>query len=358
MAEGHLAEQKITEGVGPVELRHLEGVHDVALGLAHLLAVDRPPAVGDDRDGGLQPQGQEHERPDDAVEADDVLAHHVPDGRPVFPEHRGIVQIPHRRGVIDQGVEPDVNHVLLVARDRDAPLEGRTGHGLIPNLPPQEAHDLVVADARHDPAQVLFVMFDQPGDVFGGSEKVAFLLHQGQGPAAVRAGVALPGAGLGDVGLAGDAVLPLVGPLVDVPLVHQFPEHGLDHADMARLGGADEVVVADIQDLPQILEVDVDLVHQLLGRHPLRLRGGLDLLPVLVRPCEEIHVVPLHALVTAHDVAGYRRVGVADVGDVVDVIDGSGDVEIPAVHNKKPPYSRTRTVRPGRVPRPVGPSRA
>ena len=166
MAEGHLAKQKITESVGPVELRHLEGVHDVALGFAHLLAVDRPPAVGDDRDGGLQPQGQEHERPDDAVEADDVLAHHVPDGRPVFPEHLGIVQIPHRRGVIDQGVEPDINHVLLVARNRDSPLEGRPGHGLIPHLPPEEAHDLVVANARHDPVQVLFVMVDQPGDVF------------------------------------------------------------------------------------------------------------------------------------------------------------------------------------------------
>ena len=166
MAEGHLAQQKITEGVSPIELRHPEWVHDVTLGLAHLLAIDRPPAVGDDRDGGLQPQGQEHERPDDAVEADDVLAHHVPDGRPVFPEHLGIVQIPHRRGVIDQGVEPDINHVLLVARNRDSPLEGRPGHGLIPHLPPEEAHDLVVANARHDPVQVLFVMVDQPGDVF------------------------------------------------------------------------------------------------------------------------------------------------------------------------------------------------
>ena len=106
---------------------------------------------------------------------------------------------------------------------------------------------------------------------------------------------------------------------------------------MAWLGGADEVVVADIQDLPQFFEVDVDLVHQLLRRHPLRLRGGLDLLSVLVRPREESHIIALHTLVAAHDVAGYRRVGVADVGNVVDVIDGGGDVEIPAVHDKKPP---------------------
>ena len=126
---------------------------------------------------------------------------------------------------------------------------------------------------------------------------------------------------------------------------------------MARLGGADKIVVADIQDLPELLEVDVDLVHQLLGRHPLRLCSGLDLLPVLVRPCEKIHVVPLHALVTAHDVAGYRRVGVADVGNIVDVIDGGGDVEIPAVHDKKPPEF-TYLDRPDRDPRSAGPSRA
>ena len=97
---------------------------------------------------------------------------------------------------------------------------------------------------------------------------------------------------------------------------------------MVVVGGADEAVVADIQQLPQILDGGDDLVHILLG-----LDAGvgglvLDLLAVLVGAGQEHHIIPLHPLEAGQCVTGHGGVAVADVQLVAGVVDGGGDVEL------------------------------
>ena len=55
--------------------------------------------------------------------------------------------------------------------------------------------------------------------------------------------------------------------LVDVTLLIQLGEDLLAGLHVVVVGGADEAVVADVQQLPQILDSGYDLVHILLGGH-------------------------------------------------------------------------------------------
>src|SRR5207245_4655119 len=91
--------------------------------------------------------------------------------------------------------------------------------------------------------------------------------------------------------------------------------------DVEVVGRADEAVVADVQALPEPPEDAGDLVAVLLGRHALLARRALDVLAVLVGAGQEERVLALQAAGARQRVGGDRRVGVAHVGHVVDVVD-------------------------------------
>ena len=81
--------------------------------------------------GQRKPQSHKENRPVYNVEADNVLAHHVQIGRPVFFESFAAVAVgvvADTRYIIRQSVEPDVNDVFIVEIDGDAPSERRTRH--------------------------------------------------------------------------------------------------------------------------------------------------------------------------------------------------------------------------------------
>ena len=73
--------------------------------------------------------GHEHGRPNHAVEADDVLAHHVvlrgPAIRQLGLGLGRVHAVAHGGHVVEKGVEPHVGHVLLVKRHGDAPVKAR-----------------------------------------------------------------------------------------------------------------------------------------------------------------------------------------------------------------------------------------
>jgi hypothetical protein len=97
------------------------------------------------------------------------------------------------------------------------------------------------------------------------------------------------------------------------------------------VGGADELVVADPELVPERLEAAADLVGVLLGGASPAFGRLFDLLAVFIGPGEEEGLQPRHAGVDRQGVGDDGGVGVADVGDVVDVIDGRGDVGFFAV---------------------------
>jgi hypothetical protein len=101
----------------------------------------------------------------------------------------------------------------------------------------------------------------------------------------------------------------------------------LDGFVVAGLGRADEVVVGDVERVPGVTKVLGSFVHELLGRDPTGLRRALHLQPVLVGAGQVEDVVTPEPPPPGEHVPGHRRVRVADVRDIVDVIDGGGDVE-------------------------------
>ena len=121
-----------------------------------------------------------------------------------------------------------------------------------------------------------------------------------------RAGLPRPQLALGlEVGAA-RAVPAFVDALVD-PAVVVAPLDDLRHLRFVPgVRGADEEVVADVDDRHQRLELGRVAVAQLLRRDPLALGRQLDRLAVLVGAGEEEDVLPALAHVPGEDVRGHR----------------------------------------------------
>ncbi len=132
---------------------------------------------------------------------------------------------------------------------------------------------------------------------------------------------------VGVVLLAGDAVL--AGERVEldvagvVAALQEFGDGGL----VAGFGGADEVVVGDVQALPGLGELRCDRVGERLRVETRGLGGLLDLEAVLVGAGEVLDVVAEEAVPPGERVADDRRVRMAEVGLGVDVVDRRGHVE-------------------------------
>ena len=146
-------------------------------------------------------------------------------------------------------------------------------------------------------------------------------------------------------GLAGGAVLALIGALVDVAVVVHLLEDLLHGGAVIVVGGADEPVVGDVHQLPQIQHAPLalhDAVHEGLRRHAGLLRLRLDLLAVLVGAGEEHHVIALQALIAGDGVGGHGAVGVADVQLVRRIVNGRCDIKRLLLHGSLSPFPPPR----------------
>jgi hypothetical protein len=143
---------------------------------------------------------------------------------------------------------------------------------------------------------------------------------------------------LGVERLAPDAVPALVRREVEiVGVLAPDPLPQLPHDALVALAGrADEavallavlpVLALHAERAPRLVEARRDLVDQLLRREAALGRGLLDLLAVLVGAGEEAGVVPAHPVEPGDRVAHHGGVRVAEVRDVVDVVDRRRDVE-------------------------------
>ncbi len=301
--------------------------------------------MGKDVLGQRLADGHEHGRPDHAVEADDVLAHHVvlrgPAIRQLGLGLGRVHTVAHGGHVVEKRVEPHVGNVLLVEGYGNAPVEARARDREVLEAALNKAADLVHAEVGLDKVRVLVVELEEAILERGELEEVGLLLHALERAAAVGAEVLALGVvllvgfcdlGLGEVGLLGHAVPAVVGVLVEVArLLHALPEvlHGVV---LALLGGADEVVVRDLELAPEVLEERGLGVAPLLRGHAMGGCGLRNLLAVLVHAREELDVIARRATVTRLDVAEDGRVGRAQVRLGVDVVDGRGDEEARLCH--------------------------
>ena len=328
IAEGHLPHQEIAHRVAGIPAAQHHRIHHVAHGLAHLLPVDDQPAVPENLLGQRESQRVEHDGPVDRVETDDLLPDQMHVRRPVFPIQPVVIRaVSQRRDVIAQRVNPDVDRMLGIKVHGNAPLDAGPADAQILESGLQEVVDhLVGAAGGLDEIRVLLDVPDQPGSVLVHPEEIALLLRLLHGAAAVRAAPVLQ-LQLRPEALAGRAVPALVFRLVNVALVVQLAEDLLHRLDMAVVRGADEIVVLDVHQLPQVLDPGDNPVHILLGRLSQGLRLLLDLLAVLIGSGQEKHVVSRQLLEPGHGVRRRGAVGVPDVQIVGGIVDRRGDVE-------------------------------
>ena len=341
MAELHVAHEVVAVGVH-AEHAHQIGRHKtIALRLRHLLALGEQKAVAEHRVRDGHAGGHEHGRPDDAVEAGDVLAHEMVLNGPAAIELDLAlgVAVADAREVRDERVGPHVEHVALIPRHGDAPVEAGAGDGQILQAALHEGDDLVATADRSDEVGVLVVEGEELVLELGELEEPVLLARGLVAHRALAVGahefavLVLLQIALGVVGLLVHAVPALVGALVQPALLVQIAPELLHGTGLAILGGAHEVGVVDIQRLPRIGEGRGQRVAPGLRGHAVLLGSLGDLLAVLVGAGDERHVVAVHTLVASNGVGGHRGIGGTQMRRGVDVVDGRGDAEGSLRHN-------------------------
>ena len=245
-----------------------------------------------------------------------------------------VVHEAERRRVVEQRVDPDVHDMLGVEVNGDAPLETRAGDAEVLQARVNKVVDhLVDAGARQQEVRV-DEQVTHAVRILGQAEEIGLLLGVHNGAAAVGA-AAVDELALGPEALAGGAVLADILAFVDVALFIHLLEDFLDGGNMVVVGGADEAVIADVHQLPQILDalgaLD-DVIDELLRRNAGLLGLQLDFLAVLVGAGQELDVVALQPLVAGHSVGSDGAVGMADVQLIAGIIDRRCNVKFFLIH--------------------------
>ena len=160
-AEGDLLHEIQPERVDAEPIRRLDRIDDGAERLAHALAVHRHEAVAEDLPRQRQLRGHQHRRPDHGVKPRDVLADDVQVGRPPLLEHLRVVAESDRRRVVDQGIEPDVDHARRIPRQRNAPRLPRAADRNILQAAFDQPQDFVAPDVGLEELRVRGEVIEQ-----------------------------------------------------------------------------------------------------------------------------------------------------------------------------------------------------
>ena len=305
----------------------MERLDHVPQRLGHLVLAPQQEAVDGHPSRHLDVRRHQHGRPDHGVELEDVLADEVDRGRPetlaqVLPGTR----VGERGVVVEQCIDPDVDHLGRIPGDGHTPLQPGPAERYVAQPTLDEGKRLVVAVLGEHEVRAL------------GVEALQRLLEGRQPKEPVvlallleldlvdRATIALVQLRLGlEVGAA-RAVPAFVGALVHVTVVVD-PLHDLGHdLRVLGIGRADEEVVGHVQPGRQLAEAPGVFVAELARRDPQPLGGLGHRLAVLVGPREKEDVLTALAHMAREHVRGDRRVGMAQVGLAVHVVDGRRDV--------------------------------
>ena len=147
--EGRVPHQVVADGIDAELGGELSRGDLVEARLGHLLAADQKPSVNMDVRRWIDAGGHAHRRPPHAVEPDDLLADQVVHGRPPGLEALLVLAVADGGDVVDQGVVPDVEDVLLVPRNGHTPVDRGPGDGDVTKASLDEAQGLVPLRFRY-----------------------------------------------------------------------------------------------------------------------------------------------------------------------------------------------------------------
>jgi hypothetical protein len=169
-------------------------------------------------------------------------------------------------------------------------------------------------------------MIDEPGLISAHSEEVVLLGDFKDLPVTVRA-LALGKIFFGPEPFAGNAVPSRVVCLIDLATVVEVLKDLLDDFFMPIFSRPDEVVVGDVEPLPEGLKPFDHLVAVSLRIDPPLLRSLFHFLAMFIRAGEKEGLIPFEPLESGEDIGCHGGIGMADMGNIINIVDGCGDIE-------------------------------
>ena len=173
-------------------------------------------------------------------------------------------------------------------------------------------HHLVATGHGQDEVGMFLIILHESVRILAHAEEVRLLLRDGDLSAAVGT-FAVHQLALRPEGFARGAIKPLIRPLIDVALCEQPLEYLLHFLDVIVVGGADELVVRGVHEVPYPPDLPCHVVHELLGGDACRSRFLLHFLAVLVGARLQTDVVALRAPEPREKIRQDYLVSVADV---------------------------------------------
>ena len=184
-------QHEVAHRVHAEEVHQIVRVDHVAFGLAHLAVPLQKPGVPEYLLRKGLAQRHQEDGPVNRVEADDILADQVQIRGPqlfVLIRAAAVRVVADAGDIVGEGVQPHIDHVLIVEIHRDAPFEGRPGDAQILKPGQQEVvHHLVFAGHGLNEFRMAVDVVDQPLRVFAHAEEIRLLFGGFALPSAVRA---------------------------------------------------------------------------------------------------------------------------------------------------------------------------
>jgi hypothetical protein len=129
------------------------------------------------------------------------------------------------------------------------------------------------------------------------------------------------------VAFTGRAVEALIGTFVNVALLVNAAENFLHYFFMTFFRGADKIIIADIEFLPEILETGYDFVR-VFDRLNASLFGFLlNLLAVLIRTGQKEYFLTGQTMETGNSVSNGRAVSMADMQFGTGIVNRGCDIK-------------------------------
>ena len=217
--------------------------------------------------------------------------------------------------------------MLRVDRHGDAPVERRARNAEVIEALLDEIDHLVAARHRLDEIRMALDIREDAILIFAHLKEISFFRDFLHGAVAVRAAAVLVQLVLRPVAFARRAVQPFVLAFINVALRVNAAENLLHDTLVALLRRADEIIVADVQPLPERLEARDDLIGILNWLYPGLLGLLLDLQPMLIRARQEKHIVAREAVIPRDGIGNRRAIRMTDMQLRTRIIDRRRDIK-------------------------------
>ncbi len=298
------------------------------------------------RAGQRQIQSHEDRRPNDAVKLGDILADQLKVSRPITLKTRHIIRPPNACQIIEQRIQPHINDLFVIPRNRNSPVHILTGNRYIRESLKQIQNLMPTARRRDERRMLLDVRTDTLA--ITRNRQHIIILAVGLRHRSMLRTQAFDQIPLIFELFTAHTIQTLVRRKLNVAIGQQAFKRILHRRHMPRRTRSQETIIRHTQFTPRRFELWRQSINKRLGVNPLRTRRPLNLESVLIQACQEKHVTPPKPLITRHGVGCHLFVGMPDMRRRIGVINRGGNVKCLG-HGLSPPSNPKTSTLPNRL---------